>query len=110
MNAIVQARTAVVLQVEVSDVRLLVQVHDASPVGLEQHPAAIDDPLATSERGMELLDPCSDSWGWYGHGAGTFVWLALRTAACQLPAPPGSTSRNRARRSPEPEPGRRPDR
>lgn len=74
-NAVMHARTAVTLRVEVLAWKVRVEVEDGSP----QLPAwSPSDTEALSGRGLTLVNAMSDSWGARAlHGAGKVVWFEL---------------------------------
>lgn len=75
-NAILHARTAVVLEMSVDGSSILLEVTDASPVPL---PAPhVPDPHETSGRGLFLVDVLADEWGVRTvRGGGKTVWIRL---------------------------------
>lgn len=73
-NAVVHARSDVVVQVLVDDDRLRVEVSDDSPVDPQpRHP----DEEATSGRGLQLVARMADEWGIEAADNGKSVWFSM---------------------------------
>jgi anti-anti-sigma regulatory factor/anti-sigma regulatory factor (Ser/Thr protein kinase) len=75
-NAVLHARTALRLRLELRGDRLHIGVHDASPRLLRLVPA---DPDAESGRGLRLVEQLATAWGVHpGRDTGKVVWCTLR--------------------------------
>lgn len=79
-NAVVHARSAPLVRATVGTDRVHVEVHDTSARPPEHH-GRDEDELATSGRGLDLLDLLSDAWGWHRTTTGKAVWFRLDTVA-----------------------------
>ncbi len=81
-NAVVHARTAFRVAIELDEPDLIVEVTDRSPA----EPVRLPDPDLDSEeavhgRGLRLVDTLAASWGWRRAGTGgKVVWFLLRAA------------------------------
>jgi anti-anti-sigma regulatory factor/anti-sigma regulatory factor (Ser/Thr protein kinase) len=75
-NAVLHARTALRLRLELRGDLLHIAVHDASPRLLRLVPA---DPDAESGRGLRLVEQLATAWGVHpGRDTGKVVWCTLR--------------------------------
>jgi anti-sigma regulatory factor (Ser/Thr protein kinase) len=73
-NAVLHARTAMTLSVDETEGGIRVSVTDESPVppAMRRHSA-----LATTGRGLRLLDQLADAWSVDDTNAGKTVWFTL---------------------------------
>jgi anti-sigma regulatory factor (Ser/Thr protein kinase) len=79
-NALLHARTAARVELDLDDRRLLVLVNDGGLSGeLERQES---DPSASRGRGLLLVEALTDAWGSERSSRGTTVWFEL-----SLPAP-----------------------
>jgi anti-sigma regulatory factor (Ser/Thr protein kinase) len=74
-NAIVHARTDIVLEVMVNAQRLRVHVTDGSTVGAVRQPAA--DLYAENGRGLQLVTALASDWGVLRTSTGKTVWFEV---------------------------------
>jgi anti-sigma regulatory factor (Ser/Thr protein kinase)/anti-anti-sigma regulatory factor len=88
-NAVVHARTALQLRLELRGDLLQIGVHDASPRLLRLVP---DDPEGEGGRGLRLVEQLSAAWGVQrGRDGGKVVWCTLH-----LWSQPGPLARSRS--------------
>jgi anti-sigma regulatory factor (Ser/Thr protein kinase) len=73
-NAVLHARTDVVLKVETADVGVRVAVTDSSVVRPTSRPHSS---TATTGRGLRMLDVLADSWGSDVTDSGKTVWFTV---------------------------------
>jgi anti-sigma regulatory factor (Ser/Thr protein kinase) len=73
-NSVLHARTAVDVEVSVSEASVRIEVSDAHPTGPRRVHA---DRFATFGRGLELVETLSEGWGVSRRAAGKGVWFAL---------------------------------
>jgi len=82
-NAILHAESAPELVVRLTDARIRVEVHDASPaVPVVQEP----DPYDPSGRGMAIVDRLARSWGVEHVPEGKRVWFEVPFGTAPSPA------------------------
>ncbi len=81
-NAVTHAGAPVELVADLDRARLAVEVIDSSP----RDPArGQPTPMATSGRGLDLVDRLADSWGVTHVRPGKSVWFALGTGPGEVP-------------------------
>ncbi|MDE3205357.1 MAG: ATP-binding protein [Acidobacteriota bacterium] len=73
-NAVLHARTAVVLRVEARPSRVRIEVYDENPRLPVVSPAPPD---ATSGRGLALVSAVSQAWGMENRDQGKIVWAEV---------------------------------
>jgi anti-sigma regulatory factor (Ser/Thr protein kinase) len=80
-NAIRHARSELSVVIRLSPERLRVEVHDrtggAMPAGGGSRAHRVEDALAESGRGLELVEALSHDWGVSGHDDGKAVWFEI---------------------------------
>jgi anti-sigma regulatory factor (Ser/Thr protein kinase) len=74
VNAVLHARSEVVLRLSLRDEVLRVEVVDCSDAPLEQRPV---DPTAVSGRGLMIVDALASAWGVDAADDGKVVWFEL---------------------------------
>lgn len=78
-NAVLHARSAPTLTVAMDDARVRVEVHDTDPSPpIRRHRSL----LASTGRGLLLLDDLADGWGTAPAAGGKVVWFELVADGC----------------------------
>ena len=77
-NAVLHAKTEIVVRLYQLDEGVRIEVEDGSPRGLVPRSYALD---ATTGRGLSLVDALSQSWGVELTGSGKVVWCELELRA-----------------------------
>jgi len=80
-NAVIHARTEVLMHVQPAAQRLRVEVSDGDPTG-DVHVQPID-PAAMAGRGLQLLNALADDWGVHTTTTSKTVWFELTIPAQQ---------------------------
>jgi CheY-like chemotaxis protein/anti-sigma regulatory factor (Ser/Thr protein kinase) len=75
-NAVLHARSPVLLGVELLPDAVRVEVEDEAPGAIEAGPLVDDG--SESGRGLAIVDALTESWGVEQHQAGKTVWFELR--------------------------------
>lgn len=78
-NAVLHARTGLLLKIDLDSSVVRISVKDGSSASPQPHPSSVD---ALGGRGLSLVNGLSSSWGWDRIGAGKQVWFELALPPC----------------------------
>jgi anti-sigma regulatory factor (Ser/Thr protein kinase) len=73
-NAVLHARTGLLLKIELDSSVVRISVEDGSSASPQPHPSSVD---ALGGRGLSLVKGLSSAWGWDRIGGGKQVWFEL---------------------------------